>query len=204
MLAAYSDKLARLPQIVAINKIDVADPEEVELVEEELRKRIPEIYPEGAEYTGAAPLPTIFRISAATQVGLQDLIFALSDRLETIPRPVEVDNDEIVRITADKMNQRRRDRRWMVARNEDEEDVFVVHGPGLERLVAMTNMENEAAVVRLQRTLDRSGVVNKLRAIGAKQGDTVRIGTIEFDFIDEDFDEKAAQEDDEDEDFDDE
>jgi GTP-binding protein len=62
----------------------------------------------------------------------------------------------------------------------------------------MTNMENEAAVVRLQRTLDRAGVVKKLRAIGAKEGDTVRIGTIEFDYIDEDADEKDDEEEEDD------
>lgn len=202
-LAAYSDHLAALPQLVALNKVDVADPDEVDLVEEELRKRVAEVFPEGAEYTGAAPLQTIFRISAATHVGLQELIFACADRLARIPKPVAPDpDDEIVRITADKLNQRRRDRRWFADRDEDD-GAFVIHGPGLERLVAMTNLENDAALTRLQRTLDRSGVVNKLRALGAKQGDTVRIGTIEFDFVDEDFDEKAAKKDGEDEDEDD-
>ena len=200
-LANYSEHLAALPQLVAINKVDVADPEEVDLLEEELNKRITPVYPEGAEFTGAEPLQSIFRISAATQVGLQELIFAIADRLARLPRPVEPD-PELVRITVDKLKQRRRDRRWFATKDEDA-GVFVIQGPGLERLVAMTNMENEAAVSRLQRTLDRSGVVNKLRAIGVKQGDTVRIGTIEFDFIDEDFDERAGKEGDDEDDFDD-
>lgn len=189
-LAAYNSRLATLPQLVALNKVDVADPDEVDLVEEALRKQIPEVYPEGAEFTGAEPLQTIFRISAATQEGLQPLIFACADRLAQIPKPEDVAENEVVRITVDKLNQRRRDRRWLVERDE-EDGVFIIHGPGLERLVAMTNLENEAALIRLQRTLDRSGVVDKLRAFGAKQGDTVRIANIEFDFVDEDFDDKA-------------
>ena len=38
----------------------------------------------------------------------------------------------------------------------------------------------------MQRTLERSGIVNKLRALGAKEGITVRIREIEFNFVDED------------------
>lgn len=198
-LAAYSERLSKLPQIVALNKVDVADPAEVDEVEAALRPMIPVVYPEDAEFTGADPYPSMFRISAATQEGLQDLVYACATRLASIPKPPEPsDEDEIVRIGIDKLNQRRRDRRWFAQRDEDD-GAFVIHGPGLERLVAMTNLENEAALTRLQRTLDRSGVVDKLRALGAKQGDTVRIGTIEFDFVDEDFDDKAAGEDDEDE-----
>jgi len=59
-----------------------------------------------------------------------------------------------------------------------------VRGKKIERLVVMTDMENEAGVRRLQRILDRMGVVGRLRALGAADGDTVRIGTTEFEFID--------------------
>ena len=61
---------------------------------------------------------------------------------------------------------------------------WVVRGKKIERLVVMTDMENEAGVRRLQRILDRMGVVGRLRALGAADGDTVRIGTTEFEFID--------------------
>ena len=59
-----------------------------------------------------------------------------------------------------------------------------MRGKKIERLVVMTDMENEAGVRRLQRILDRMGVVGRLRALGAADGDTVRIGTTEFEFID--------------------
>ena len=58
--------------------------------------------------------------------------------------------------------------------------------PGLERMVAMCDMENEYSVRRLQRSLDKIGITGKLKAIGAKDGDTVRIRDVEFNYEDED------------------
>ncbi len=92
------------------------------------------------------------------------------------------------------MKGRRTDRRWE-AHYDAANQVYVVSGKGIERLVAMTQLTNEAAVNRLQRTLEKAGIINKLRALGAKEGDTVRIGKAEFDFFDED----ALDEPDEDE-----
>jgi GTPase len=51
-------------------------------------------------------------------------------------------------------------------------------------VVSMTDMNNEAGVRRMQRILERMGIVTRLRNLGAEDGDTVRIGTTEFDFID--------------------
>ena len=48
----------------------------------------------------------------------------------------------------------------------------------------MTDLENESGVRRMQRILERMGVVRRLRELGASDGDTVRIGAAEFDFLD--------------------
>jgi GTP-binding protein len=53
-------------------------------------------------------------------------------------------------------------------------------------MIAMTDMENEDGVRRLQRRLERLGVFDKLKKAGAEEGDTVRIRDVEFDYIDED------------------
>jgi GTP-binding protein len=60
----------------------------------------------------------------------------------------------------------------------------VVRGRGIERVTAMTDMNNQDAVRRLQRILEKAGIVDRLRDLGATDGDTVRIGKFEFDFID--------------------
>jgi GTP-binding protein len=82
-----------------------------------------------------------------------------------------------------------------VAREDD--GTLVVSGKGLERMIAMTDMDNEDAVRRLQRRLERLGVFNKLKAAGAAEGDTVRIRDVEFDYIDEDAEDDEDENDDE-------
>ncbi len=166
-LAAYDDKLAQLPQVVVLNKSDIADEEEAELLRAEF----------------AAEDKPVFVISAATRVGLEPLVYFLAERLSEMPLPPPFD-DEIVRITADTMKSRRTDRRWEAAYDAGTQ-TYVVSGKGIERLVAMTQLQNEDAVHRLQKTLEKTGIINKLRTLGAKQGDTVRIGKAVFDFFDE-------------------
>jgi GTP-binding protein len=159
-LAAHSAALAARPQVVALNKIDM--PGAAERAEAFLRR----LEEEGLE---------VHRVSALTGEGLRPLVYALWRRLETLPRPQPETGEEIVRYTL------REDRAWDARRDGD---VFLVSGKGVERLVAMTDLDSEAGVRRLQRILERMGVVGRLRDLGARDGDLVRIGRTEFDFID--------------------
>jgi len=180
-LAAYNAELAQLPQVLVLNKADVADPEALQTVREELE----------------AEGETVFVVSAATRAGLEPLVYHLAEQLAQMPLAAPAE-DEILRITPDTHGKRRLDRRWE-ATHSKADGVFLVTGQGIERLVSMTDLANEDAVSRLQRVLDKSGIVRKLRALGAGEGDTVRIGNAEFDFFDEDaLDQRAVDEEDED------
>jgi len=53
---------------------------------------------------------------------------------------------------------------------------------GVERVVIITDMQNEEAVAYLQRRLAKMGVEEKLRRAGAQDGDTVHIGPVSFEF----------------------
>lgn len=160
-LAAYSDRLAGLPQLVALNKSDM--PGAAEIVPG-LRKHLED---QGYE---------IFEISALTNAGVQDLLYATSRALDAIPVPlISEAEQEVIRFRAPE------DDKWEV---EEADGVYVVRGRGIERVTAMTDMNNQDAVRRLQRILEKAGVVNRLRDLGATDGDTVRIGKFEFDFID--------------------
>jgi len=167
-LELYDPRLAALPQIVALNKIDVAaDPDAVDALEEELEAR---------EYT-------VYRISAVTRSGLSPLIYDVMGRLEKLRAEEEkllAEQPHTVLITATTAED---ERRWE-ARKVDSTHYEVV-GKGLERMVAMTDLENEYAVRRLQKSLDKIGVTKRLKTLGAKDGDSVRIRTIEFEFEDE-------------------
>ena len=60
---------------------------------------------------------------------------------------------------------------------------FLVSGEGVERLVARTRFESEAALQRFHVALDRMGVTAALDEAGAKPGDTVRIAEMEFEYL---------------------
>jgi GTP-binding protein len=167
-LELYDEKLAELPQLVVLNKTDVAaDPEAVDALEATLRER------------GC----TVYRISAVTRQGLKPLIFDCMGHLERM-RAEDAERallePETVRYVATPAED---DRRWE-ARQIDAHTYEVV-GRGIERMVAMTDLTNEYALRRLQRSLDKIGITGKLKTLGAKDGDTVKIRDIEFDYDDE-------------------
>jgi GTP-binding protein len=160
-LAAHKEHLAALPQIVALNKCDM--PGAMELVEALRPKLEAEGYP-------------VFLLSAVTGEGVQRLIYAMWEALEQAPAPAPPPAEEsVAHFKAP------RDDSWEIERDQE---VYVVKGRGIERLVAMTDMNNDAAVRRFQRILEKNGVVSKLRDLGAEDGDQVRIGELEFDFVD--------------------
>lgn len=168
-LALYSENLAQLPQLVALNKIDVAaEPEAVDALEAELQ---------GRGYT-------VYRISAVTQQGVRPLVYDIMSQLEQLRQEERVREEaapQHVTITAAPEED---DRRWEV--QQEDERTYVVVGKGIERMVAMTDFENDYAVRRLQRSLEKIGINKKLKTMGAQDGDTVRIRDIEFEYEDED------------------
>jgi GTPase len=177
-LAAYSERLSERPQLVALNKADM--PDAGPLVSE-LTPRL--------EAEGYA----VFPISALTGEGVTPLLYAISSRLKELPIEAPPPEAEVVRFTGPE------DENWVVEEVVEEEKgrapvpgsdlaeegrTWVVRGKKVERLIAMTDLANEAGVRRMQRILERMGVVGRLRDLGARDGDSVRIGTTEFDFID--------------------
>jgi len=58
--------------------------------------------------------------------------------------------------------------------------VFVVRGKRVERVVNMTDLENEESMNRLQTTLEKMGVTQALEEAGVQVGDTVRFGKVEL------------------------
>jgi GTP-binding protein len=170
-LAAFSADLAKLPQIIALSRIDVVA---------DRASLMP--YRRYFEEQG---LP-VFPISGVTGEGIEPLIYHIHTRLSGMPAK-GTEEPEItgpVRITLDRKATEDDPKRFTITR--DDEDVLVVAGKGIERIIAMTDMNNEFAVRRLQRRLERLGVFRKLKEAGAQEGDTVRIRDVEFDYIDED------------------
>lgn len=159
-LAAYSTQLAERTQIVALNKADMPGARE--------------IVPALRSSLEAQGYP-VYEISALTGEGVQPLVYGMWEALQEIPVPAPEAEEPVIRYEAPVADS------WEVER---ENGGFRVRGRGIERLVAMTDMNNEAGVRRLQRILEKMGVITRLRDLGAEDGDDVRIGSTEFDFLD--------------------
>jgi GTP-binding protein len=163
-IALYGAGLERLPMLVAMNKADLPAGQE----------RLPEMT-EKLEHAGYR----IFPISALTGEGVDGIIAAIDailleqDEAEAA-QPAE---EKPMRVTL------RTPRREMDVRLVDE-GLWEVSGTGIERLLAMTDLQNEEAVARLQRSLERMGLFDILRERGVKEGDRVRIRGIELEFTD--------------------
>ncbi len=164
-LVSFNPALGELPQIVALNKVDVPGAAELASeVAEALRNR---------GYT-------VHLISAVTGQGIQELMYTISDHLDKLgPREQMPVDEAVVTFTVEPEAER-----WEVRRTGENE--FVVEGRPVELVVARTNIANEYALRRLHRQLERMGVIKELRKQGASEGDTVRIRDIEFEFKDED------------------
>jgi GTP-binding protein len=174
-LRLHDAALASRPQIVALNKTDVAaDADEVAKVAATLER-------EG--------LP-VHAIAAATHAGVERLMLAVwnmieeARRSETDARSAGADADAASGHVIIHGPPADDGRAYSIRR--DDTGTWVVEGRSLERLVIRTDMANDDAVTRLQQTLERSGVHRKLREMGARHDDTVRVGRSEFLFDDED------------------
>jgi GTPase len=159
-LAAYGG-LEDRPRLVALNKIDIPDARDLaEMVRPDLEAR---------GYR-------VFEVSAITREGLKELTYALAEAVAAnrLATPVAEPTRAVVRPRAVD------DAGFTV--EIDEEGVFVVRGPQVERWVRQTNFENDEAVGYLADRLERLGVEAALGKKGAEAGDPVRIGEREFDW----------------------
>ena len=157
-LAQFSPVLAQRPQIVLGNKCDIAS-------EQQLEEFAAFVKEQGLEF-----LPT----SAATGKGLDKLPGIVFEKLKELP-PVAV-------FTPDYVKPAPRDAREFTVRKE-EDGSFFVDAPWLERILEGSDVEDYESLQYFQTQLSDLGVLDKLVALGVKEGDTVRIGEYEFDYL---------------------
>ncbi len=155
-LAKYSEEISRRPRIVCITKTDTVTPGDVGVVVEWFKE------------IGVEALP----ISAATDDGIEDLTFRMLELVHQATKHQKIPTllPELKRVD---------DGTWNI---EKLETGFAVTGKRLDKLVAMTNLDNEDALYVLHRKLERIGVIDKLRKMGAKDGDEVSLGEFIFSF----------------------
>jgi GTP-binding protein len=64
----------------------------------------------------------------------------------------------------------------------DEDDVYVVEGPKIEKMLGYTNIDSEKGFVFFQKFLKQQGILEELEKAGIEDGDTVRMYGLEFDY----------------------
>lgn len=159
-LKSYDESLLERPQLIAANKIDAIYDEENSQIE-----RIKEAFPD----------IKVFPISGVSGKGIQELLYELVKVLSTIDRTVKVFEKEFeVDYSSDK--------NLPFTVEIDEDGVFVVEGPRIEKMLGYTNLDSEKGFDFFQKFLKTSGVLEKLEEAGIVDGNTVRMYGHEFDY----------------------
>ena len=161
-LEAYNPELMKRPQIIAANKTDVIYAGD----EDPVAKLKAEFEPKGIK---------VYPISAVSGQGVKELLYAVYDLLQTVDStPVifekEFDPSTMIDQTLP----------YTVERNED--GIYVVEGPRIEKMLGYTNLESEKGFLFFQRFLKENGILEELEEAGIEEGDTVRMYGLEFDY----------------------
>ncbi|EGP5659672.1 Obg family GTPase [Enterococcus faecium] len=170
-LSTYNLRLLERPQIIVANKMDMPDAQEnLVKFKEQLNKE--------KEDEFADDIP-VFPISGVTRQGLDALLNATADLLEVTPEfPLyeEELEEETVHYGFNPEGPE-----FQIDRDSDA--TWILSSEKIEKLFQMTNFDHDETVMRFARQLRGMGVDEALRARGAKDGDLVRIGEFEFEFV---------------------
>lgn len=154
-LAAFNAELSKKPQIVVLNKSDI-DNSRVSSF-----KKVVKGY-------------KILEISGATQVGVQELLKTIAVELEKLPKVLPSEPMTELEVRTDK--------NAFVVSNSGSN--YYVKGPFIDNLIRGVVLSDTESNSYFQRRLVESGIIEALKNQGMKDGDTVHIADIEFEYID--------------------
>lgn len=159
-LVKFNPELAKCPQIVAGNKMDLASDEQLERFRAYMQEK-------GLEY---------YEIVAPIRYGTQELINAVARKLATLP-PVKRYESEEVPMTV--LEKKKNDGFKITV----EDGVYIVEAEWLYRILSKTDLDDYASLQYFQTVLQTSGILDALREKGIQEGDTVSIYDLEFDYV---------------------
>lgn len=161
-LKKYNLELEARPQIIAANKTDILQDEAV----------YKDFYKEMTERGY-----TVFPISAATNEGVSELMKHVYSELQKLPPiqefdiELDVSEEEFIDKT---------DKGFEISKDNN---VFVISGSWIEAVGGSVNFSDSESLQFFQQALKSHGVIDALADAGINEGDTVRIGDLEFDFV---------------------
>jgi GTP-binding protein len=157
-LKEYSEKLSTRKQIIVANKLDVMQDENLlkELEEFAKNKNI-----------------ELFKISAVTGDGIDDLMNRVTEVLKELPKEELVEIEEKMVYTLEDKEE------FSITRNGDE---YLVEGPAIERLMGRINIGDNESMHYFQKVIKKLGIEDELKKKGVRQGDTVKFLEWEFEW----------------------
>ncbi len=161
-LASFKTNLLNKKQIVIANKMDL--PGALENLERFKKEVNVEVYP----------------ISAVTKEGIDQVLYRLADILDEVKKEPLYDEENFESHILYKFEEEKP----FEITNED--GVWVIKGEKVEKILKMTKFQTDESILRFANKLRKLGIDDKLRELGASDGDTVRILDLEFEFQDND------------------
>lgn len=161
-LSAYDMELESRPQIVVANKTDIIQNEDAyNAFLEEMKNR-------GLE---------VFVISAATGQGVKELMLRTYEELQKLP-PIVTFEPQV-----DLDAERFVDKSGKGFEIHRENETFVITGSWIEAVGGSVTFDDTDSLAYFQRALINRGVIEELINMGIKEGQMVRIGDLEFEFV---------------------
>ena len=161
-LANFSEDLAQRPMIVAANKCDMADENQVAAFR---------------SYIEAQGLP-FFAVSAATTAGTDALMDCVAAELEKLPPQKRF---EVQPLTIAELEQIENEKHSFSVQKID--DVYIVDAEWLAPILSTVNMEDYESLQYFQRVLRSSGIIDELERQGIQEDDLVSIFDFEFNYV---------------------
>ena len=159
-LKKHSEQLSKVYQVIALNKIDSVDEETKQKYYKEFKKLSNDV----------------FLISAVTGENLKEFMYFVGRKVDEIPKPVievEVEEDDGATDNDDSAYQI----------YKVDKHTFVVEGGKIFRLANVTDGRNTEQLYRFQNILKSMGVFDALKEAGVQEGDVVKIGHLEFEYL---------------------
>jgi len=159
-LKLYSPHLSSLPQIVVFTKTDLID---------DLDDRIKEFRTQ-TKFDGE-----IIGISSITHSQVDTLIKSIYEKLQTLPKPepIKIEKQELHIEDITSLNIEKVD-----------EHTYRVSGGYIQNLQRGIVFTDTASNGYFQYRLEKDGIIDKIREAGAKEGDTIVMGNLEFELVD--------------------
>lgn len=163
-LEAYNAELAAKPQIIAANKTDLIYVQDGD--ENPVQRLRDEFEPKGMK---------VFPISAATNKGLEELLYAVRALLDTM-------DDEPIVYEREYFPEEMYDKSEPIEVYKADEHAFVIEGERVDRMLGYTNLDDEKGFAFFQKFMKEQGIIDRLEELGIEEGDTVYLGDLEFDY----------------------